>query len=464
MQDNFFSNFQSVTTEQWQQQIEKDLKGKPYENLVKETREGIHIKPNYAQAPNLHGAPGEFPYLRGAKITAKPWEIVEYFKSSASNAGILEALNAGVNGVSIEANENIANQLKGVELPYISLFVDEPTTVDSADAILSLIKEKAYDPSTIQGSLGFDPLGYGLVQGKWLGHHDQLIYELTNLVKETQGLSKLRFFTVRGKHFTDAGATAATELGFALAQAHEYLVAGLENGLSIDDIAAKIQFDLGIATDYFVELTKFRVLRRLWARVISAYNPTHSCSHNTYVMGETSSRYFAGADAHSNMIRTTTMVMAAALGGADAVHALPFDMHLNTSAPFGKRIARNVNLILQEESYLHRVLDPAGGSYFLDSLAEELCEKAWEKFQYIESIGGFRKAVEQEKVQSVIIAEADDQLAELKEQKRVMVGVNKFENQLDDLSSISFSEPQIETQFKALAPQRLSETFEKARI
>ncbi len=464
MQDNFFSDFQAVSAKEWQQQIEKDLKGKPYEGLLKSTREGIQIQPNYTNANSIEDAPGNPPYVRGNKITPEAWTIAELFSSTDNNKTILEALNAGVNGLLLEATDSIDNQLNNVELPYVSFYLRNTQSLDQAHTILKLIKERGYEPSKIQGSLGLDPLGDGLLAGEWKEKHTNMISEAFKSSVSYDGLTKVRFFDVNARNFTNAGASAATELGIALAQGHEYVVAGLNKGLDIDHVSAKIQFNLGIATDYFVELTKFRVLRRLWSRVIGAYQPVHSCSHSTYILGETSERYFAAADVHSNMIRTTTMVMSAALGGADAIHTIPFDVHMKEAGSFSKRIARNVSLILQEESYLHRILDPAGGSYFLDELAANLCDKAWAVFQKIEAMGGFTKAVEAEWIQNTIAQEADEQLRELNNQERIMVGVNKFENQLDDLSTVYFSSHRKGKDFAPLNIVRLSETFEKARV
>jgi methylmalonyl-CoA mutase len=464
MQDNFFSNFQAVSAEEWQQQIEKDLKGKPYEGLLKSTREGIQIQPNYTNANSIEDAPGTPPYIRGHKVAPEAWTIAEFLSSTDDNKTILEALNAGVNGLLLEATGSIKAQLKGVELPYVSFYLRNTHSLDQTQTILKLIKERGYEPSSVQGSLGLDPLGNGLLAGEWKENHTDIIRDAFMLSTSYDGLANVRFFDVNANNYTNAGASAATELGMALAQGHEYLVAGLNEGMSIDHVSAKIQFNLGIATDYFVELTKFRVLRRLWSRVIGVYQPEHSCSHSTYILGETSQRYFSAADVHSNMIRTTTMVMSAALGGADAIHAIPFDIHLKEAGSFSKRIARNVNLILQEESYLHRVLDPAGGSYFLDELATDLCDKAWAIFQEIEAKGGFTKAVETGWIQNTISLEADEQLRELNDHERIMVGVNKFENQLDDLSTASFSTLIEGKDFAPLNIIRLSETFEKDRV
>jgi methylmalonyl-CoA mutase len=461
MDNSFFSEFSSVSADEWRERIIKDLKGKPYEGLLKETKEGITVRPDYSTTnESVDGIPGEPPYLRGLHRTPEPWSIVENIRETRSNASVLAALNNGATALQFSPASVANGQLENVLFNYISFFLTSGYNLEGASEFIGFLNQKGFKASELQGSLGLTPLSSGLKDGTFTTDLEYLMRNAFALAKANPGLSKVRFFNVEGVNLSNAGASAATEIGSSLAEAHAYLVAGLENGLSTDDVSATIQFNLGIGTDFFLELTKFRVIRKLWSRIVEQYQPEHSCSMATYLYGETSKRYFSIADMHTNMIRTTTMVASAALGEADAIHALPFDVHRVKNPEFGQRIARNVSLILQEESYLQRVLDPAGGSYFMDELSEELSNNAWKFFQEIESHGGFVKAAASNFIQNRIEEEASEELEALKNESRIMVGVNKFPNANDDLSGLTPSVPPRVKDFKPLFLQRISEPFE----
>ncbi len=463
MDNSFFNAFTSVTADEWRNRIIKDLKGKPYESLIKSTKDGISVKPDYTDTgKSRDGIPGEPPYWRGLRRNPESWTIVESIAQNRSNSAVLEALNNGATALQFKPNAIRHGQLENVLFQYISFFLTAENNIEGATKFLEFLKKKGFEAKNLQGSLGLTPLSSGLESGTFSTNFSALINQAFDLIKANPGLSKVRFFNVQGMNLGNSGASASTEIGTSLAEAHTYIVAGLEQGLTIDELSATIQFNLGIGTDFFVELTKYRVIRRLWARIVEQYEPEHSCSMATYVFGETSKRYFAVADMHTNMIRTTTMVASAALGGADAIHALPFDVHRSKNAEFGQRIARNVSLILQEESYLQRVLDPAGGSYFLDELSEDLSNKAWAFFQEIEGAGGFMNAVKSNMIQNRIEEEASKELEALQNGERTMVGVNKFPNSKDDLSDLVPSETPKAKDFKPLYTQRISEPFELA--
>lgn len=464
MRKPLFEDFKAISAEEWRDQIVKDLKGKPYESLIKETLEGITVKPDYTSSDSagVEGVPGEPPYFRGLKREPASWTIVEAYAAETNNKELLEALQAGANGLSLPFTSAVINDgLKGVEVPYIQLFFNHSADTSLVVDFFKWIESKGWNPLEISGSLGFDPLGESALKGEWTDPSSEMVNSLFNLSKQYDAFQKLRFFNVRGNNYAEAGASASTELAVALAQAHEYLLSGLRAGLAVDDITQRIQFTFGVGTDYFLEITKFRVARRLCAQIVKQYEPKASCSQATYIVAQTNARQYAAADVYTNMIRATTMSMAGGLGGADAVHTLPFDHHYSEKKSFNKRIARNVNLLLQEESYLHRVLDPSGGSYFLDTMAEEFADKTWAFFQEIESAGGFVKALESNIIQTKIEAEAAQEELLLQEGKRVMVGVNKFPNAKDDLATAHFSSPVDGKAFKALQLKRVSESFEK---
>jgi methylmalonyl-CoA mutase len=472
-----FNDFKKVSPEEWKEQIIKDLKGKNYEQtLVTPTYEGINIQPTYTAAdvkPNTD-APGSAPYSRGIKVDNNSWEILQHidvFDNKAANTKALKALEAGITALqfNFKTEPNIPKVLKDILIQYISVTYDCDYFADwMLNELNAIIKDREIDASAIRGSLNYRPLGRLLTAGSWYSSLEEDLEKAANLVKDSKNYTHFRTITVDGFAINNAGANAVQEIGFALAQGNEYLAQLTSKGLSVDAISAKLQFNLSAGSNYFMEIAKLRAIRVLWAKIVEQYNPEHTCSQAMYIHSETTKWNKAMYDAHTNMLRVTTEAMSATLGGCNSLAITPFDVAYKHSDDFSERIAKNVQLILQEESYFDKIIDPAGGSYYIESLTDQLAEKAWALFQQTEAKGGFIKALKKGFIQSEIEVVANQKKADIESGKLVILGVNKHPNPSDKLKkkvTVSLEKKDFgDTEFKALNIFRAVEEIEKERL
>lgn len=470
MSERLFADFSPVDAQTWKEKIVRDLKGKPYENLTHSILGNITVKPDFTRSDSGHntGVPGRSPHARGSKIESNVWEVAQRFGGNDPkkvNETILHALMHGSNYIWLEASaSSLATEhvLKDVHWPSVSIQWNTPST-SLVQEVRSWIQYTDWPADQLTGCFGYDPIGSALERGAFADDEAATTAEwCTLLAKHRNDFPRCRYFQVSAAKLAEAGATPITEVGSALAWAHEYLVEALEAGIPVDEFTARMQFTLGLGTDYFTELAKFRALRVLWSRIVRAYQPEHECSSITWVMGVSNTRYLSATDAYTNMLRSTTMAMSGALGGCDGLCMAPYDVHLEESDPrFAARIARNVSLILQEESHLDKVLDPAAGSYFIESLTNQLCDEAWKSFQDIEAQGGFRKAMRTNYIQDRIETEASRDEAKVKSGEQVLVGVNRYTQEQADFTLPEKEQAPEGTTFRPVTPVRLSSSFEQ---
>jgi len=417
-----FSEFSADSEKSWKQRIEKELKGKPFENLVWNHSDGFNVNPNQSFITDNSGVPGKFPYLRGVKTESNNWEINQLIDSdseSKMNQRALAALEGGAEGlvISLEAQIDLTQVLKGVYLNYVGLhFVGEFTTAN-IQQLEQLVAETELSSKDIYGSAEC-----------CLCHKSQesRARNLSTALALSEKFPRIKAVKVRGDELHNKGALASTELALALSIGHESLVKLVKAGMSIDKASAAINFSLGIGSSYFTELTKFRTLRQLWALVINKYNPEHSCSRATYVQAFSGNWNKTTLDQENNLLRTTTEAMSAVLGGVDAVCVIPFNHLTKNSSNSGMRYARNIQHLLKSESFLNQTIDPAGGSYYIEKLTKELREKTWEKFCLIESMGGILALQSSGKINQMLEKDAAAQKSLIRTESRVVVGVNKF--------------------------------------
>ena len=276
-------------------------------------------------------------------------------------------------------------------------------------------------------------------------------------------MPNFKILNVNGQHFANAGASGVQELGFAIASAHEYLHEMVNNGLSADMIIPKMRLTLSIGPSYFLEIAKFRAARWLWATVASQYSGNTNL-HKITVHGISTLYNKTLYDLYNNMLRNTTEAMSAALGGADEITILPHDFILGKESEFGDRIARNVQLLLKEESHFADVADPAAGSYYIESLTQSVAQHAWKQFQLIEENGGFRKAMENGLIKSEIEKTVAKREKDIASRKMVYVGVNNYPNIKEDFAQAAdFIAPKMSCE-KALNIKRGAFSFEQIRM
>lgn len=443
MADNskLFSEFPPVTTQAWMDKIIADLKGADFEKkLVWKTTEGFKVNPFY-RAEDLEGLkqtealPGEFPYVRGTKKDNN-WLVrqdIEVQDAKAANAKALDILNKGVDSLGFtlqkkDVNEaSIATLLEGIYPDAVEL--NFKVCVKLSATFLTLLTayytKKGYDLAVLKGSVNFDPIRRLLTRGKELDNYLEVTEEV---IRAAAQLPKYRVIGVNAIALNNAGAYISQELGYALAWGAEYLTKLTEKGLAADEAAKRIQFNLGVGQNYFMEIAKFRAARLLWAQIVDSFAPQSSCSAKMKIHAETSTFNKTIYDAHVNLLRTQTEAMSAALGGVDSLTVTPFDITYKTPDDFSERIARNQQLLLKEESHFAKVVDAAGGSYYIENLTASIADQAWKYFLSIDEKGGFFTAVKEGYIQDQVAASGNARRSALASRREDLLGTNQFPN------------------------------------
>lgn len=440
--EKLFSDFPEVSTQEWMDKIQADLKGADYEKkLVWRTNEGFKVKPFYRQE-DLEGLkttdalPGEFPYLRGNKQDDNTWYVrqdIRVENPEEANRKALDLLNKGVDslGFHIPAKDLSAGYLRTLlegiycECVELNFTTCQRHTVELAQLLTEYFKEKGYDPEKLYGSVNFDPIGKMLQKGKDVS---PIIAQAARLVEVLTGYPHFRCIAVNALHLNNAGAYIYQELGYALAWGSEYLNRLAEAGVPADLAASKIKFHFGISTNYFMEIAKFRAARMLWASIVKAYQPQNDTSCQMNVHAETSSFNLTLFDSYVNLLRTQTEAMSAALAGVDSITVTPFDATYETPNDFSERLARNQQLLLKEESHFNRIVDPAGGSYYIENLTVAIARQAWDLFLKTDEEGGMVKAILAESVQNAVNQSNRARHEAVSKRKEILLGTNQYPN------------------------------------
>ena len=415
--ENLLREFPPVSTESWEAVINKDLKGADYaKKLIWQTEEGLAVKPYY-RAEDLSGleyleaAPGDFPYARGDRSTGN-WRIREEIDAvdpEEANRAATVAVVAGAEEISFR-NVAIKN---ASDLGLLLANLQEiPVHFENADEpLIRLLIERLSKQKTATVSTDWNPL---------------LNLDFAAEVLRTAPASLVPF-TIHGAEFEEAGGTAVEETGFALAAAVDFLAEMQARKIEIDRAATAITFSFAIGGNYFFQIAKFRAFRLLWARAVDSFGGKRE-SAKARIHARTSRWSETIYDPHVNVLRGTTEAMSAILGGADSVSVAPFDESYKTPDDASRRLARNTQILLKQESLLSRVADPGAGSYCLEVFTDYLAKSGWKLMQGIEAEGGFAKAQAAGK-----IAKALEQSHAAKEKsvvirRRVFTGTNQFAN------------------------------------
>jgi methylmalonyl-CoA mutase len=472
------AEFPAATCEQWRRLVADVLKGAPFDQrLVAKTYDGLTIEPLYGRRAQARPIASRAP--------AAPWSVmqrVDHPDPAAANAEALHDLENGATGLSVifagaigaygyglAANEAaIARALEGIHLDAgIALDLDlGPHMQEAGRALAALVKRRGVAPAATRIRFGFDPIGAAAVGGAgslpWSGLVPSFNAAISDLA--AQGF-RGPFAAVDGRAIHNAGGSEAQELAYALSMAVAYLRALEAGGIALDAARAMIYFRLAADVDQFLTIAKFRALRMLWARVEEACELVPG---RPLVTAETAWRMMTKRDAYVNMLRATIAVVAAGLGGADAITVLPFTTALGLPERFARRIARNTQLVLLEESNLARVTDPAAGAGGVEDMTEQLYRAAWTEFQEIERAGGAWPALEQGMIQQKVAAvRAARQLA-VARRKDAFTGTSDFPDLAEapvsvlDVAPVAPSPPSA-LAFEPLPRIRLAEPFEALR-
>ena len=440
--EKLFADFAPVSTQEWLDKINVDLKGADFEKkLVWKTNEGFKVKPFYRKEDleNLkttEALPGEFPYLRGTKKSDNTWLVRQEIKVDCpkeANAKALDILNKGVDSLGFSLRkkdlsaEFIATLLDGIcaECVELNFSTCQGATVMLANLLVAYFTQKGYNLNALRGSVNYDPLGKMMVRGKDLTNYIATAKELVGVMK---ALPKYRCITVNAIELNNAGSYISQELGYALAWGNEYLNALVEAGVDATEAARNIKFNFGISSNYFLEIAKFRAARMLWANIVKQYEPKCDCACKMKAHAETSTFNLTLFDAHVNMLRTQTEAMSAALAGVDSITVSPFDKAYQVPDDFSERIARNQQLLLKEECHFDKVVDPAAGSYYIENLTVSIAQQAWSLFLEVEEAGGMMEAIKAGKVQEAVNASNKARHEAVSKRREILLGTNQYPN------------------------------------
>ena len=433
-------------------------------HLVSQIPGGLEIEPLYTAggASESTGWPGRAPFVRGLRPLANAvggWEVCQpTVGSDPPEAARIMALDAdhGVKGVWIRTDWTIRRGLDpdgeavrtsvadGIVITTSDDFELLLSAIDTTDiaihldgggngvalsaALVAACRSQDLNPDAVTGSHGWDPLGALAGDGELPYGMDRSLDLVPTMARWAHTVTpRMPALTVSTLPYQTAGADPILELACATATGVEYLRRLVDAGIDIESAAGQFRWVVGIGRDLFVEATKLRVLRRLWARVIETFGGSASCPTGP-IHAVTSPRCLSRRDPWVNMLRATVESTAAVIGGADCLTVLPFDSAIGTSDDFGRRMATNVHAIMREESQLHRIIDPAGGSYYVESLGEDMAQTVWSRFQQIESGGGMAKALKAGVIHRAVADAAAGQSELLATRRWPVTGVSTFPN------------------------------------
>ncbi|HYB10378.1 MAG TPA: methylmalonyl-CoA mutase [Alphaproteobacteria bacterium] len=460
-------DFPRRTLEEWEKAVTGELKGARSDSLNWQTPEGIKVKPLYTAADlegleDVNTLPGFPPYLRGPRATMyanRPWTVRQYggfstaeetnrfFKDNlaAGQTGLSVAFDlathrgydsdharvigdVGKAGVAIDSVEDMKILFHDIPLDEVSVSM----TMNGAvlPVLASFIvagEEQGVERAKLSGTIQNDILKEFMVRNTYIYPPEPSMRIVADIIEYTaRHMPKFNSISISGYHMQEAGATAVQELAFTLADGLEYVRAALSRGLDIDDFAPRLSFFFAIGMNFFMEIAKLRAARLLWARLMVPFNPINPVSSALRTHCQTSGVSLTEQDPYNNVIRTTIEAMAAILGGTQSLHTNAFDEALALPTPASARIARNTQLIIRDESGIPKVIDPLGGSYYVEHLTASVADAAWQLIREVEEIGGMTKAVESGMPKLRIEEAAARRQARIDLGDEVIVGVNKF--------------------------------------
>ena len=438
--EKLFTQFPPVSYETWKAKVDADLKGVPFEKkLVWRTNEGFSVQPMYrrediADFKTTGSLPGEFPYVRGTRDN-NHWLTRQEILSpdpAEANRVALDVLGKGVNSLGFTVKEPTVETLdvllKDINVEEVELnFSTCPRkALEFASALVEWIKARKLE-KVFRGSINYDPLKRAFRHGAPVDAK-AVAAEGVAILDVVADVPALRCLAVNSVVFNNAGCYIFQELGYALAWGAQWMTLLTEAGVKPAVIADRIKFNMGVSSNYFMELAKFRAARMLWAQIAEQYKPIEKADCKMALHAVTSRFNQTLYDAHVNLLRSQTEAMSAALAGVDSLTVTPFDVPYKTPDEFSERIARNQQFLLKEESHLDKVADPAGGSYYVETLTVSIAKEAWKLFLEVEDKGGFFACVDNGDVQKAVNASAAKRHEDMARRKEILLGTNQFPN------------------------------------
>ncbi|MCP3100368.1 methylmalonyl-CoA mutase subunit beta [Myxococcus sp. K15C18031901] len=473
--------FKAPSVDEWRRLVDKDLKGKPFTVLQSALEGGLTLQPLYTQADAAQAtpeSPGVAPYVRGTQPlgqTEGGWLVCQEY-AEPDVVAAAEALRVDLDkgalavwlclgeaqGIPVRSQGDLERLLAPVRLAETPVHLEpEATPLVFAPQLLAVAEKVGVPRKALQGSLGIDPLGILARSGALPGGAATTLAEAAPLVTSLRETApNLRPVLVSTRAYADAGATSVHELAWAMATGVEYL-RGLERaGVAPETGARAIQFALSVGGQFFPEIAKLRAARLLWSKVVAASGGSPE-AQAMVLHARTASATKTQRDPWVNILRATSESFAAVVAGADSVSTSPFDAPLGTPDEMGRRLARNTQLILRDESSLNRVADPAGGSYYLEQLTSDIARAAWTELRRIEALGGMEKALAQGDIARVLAETRAARDKAVRSRRQPIVGVSEFPH-LGEAPVKRPSRPAAPSG-AGLAPTRVAEAFESLR-
>ena len=486
--------------EAWAERAQAELRGRPLADLTWKTIEGIDVQPVYGPddltgVDHLGDLPGEAPYTRGVKSTmyaGRPWTIRQYAGFSTaeeSNAFYRKALAAGQQGVSvafdlathrgydsdhervmgdvgkagvaIDSVEDMKTLFDGIPLDKVSVSMTmNGAVIPILASFIVAGEEQGHDRAVLSGTIQNDILKEFMVRNTYVYPPEPSMRIVADIIEYTaEDMPKFNSISISGYHMQEAGANLVQELAFTLADGREYVRTAIARGMDVDKFAPRLSFFFAIGMNFFMEAAKLRAARLLWSRIMAEFNPKSEKSSMLRTHCQTSGVSLQEQDPYNNVVRTAYEAMAAVLGGTQSLHTNALDEAIALPTDFAARIARNTQLILQEETGVTNVVDPLAGSYYVEKLTADLAEEAWKIIQDVEEMGGMTKAVASGMPKLRIEESAAKRQAMIDRGDEVIVGVNKYrldkEDPIDimDIDNDAVREAQI-TRLKSIRDSR----------
>ncbi|QIK40327.1 methylmalonyl-CoA mutase [Pontibrevibacter nitratireducens] len=475
----------------WKKLAEKELRGRPLEDLTWHTAEGIDVKPLYTAddvegLEHMGGVPGQAPFTRGPRATmytGRPWTIRQYAGFSTaeeSNAFYRKALDAGQQGVSvafdlathrgydsdhprvegdvgkagvaIDSVEDMKILFNEIPLKDISVSMTMNGAVIPVLACFIVAgEEQGCSIADLSGTIQNDILKEFMVRNTYIYPPEPSMRIVSDIIGYTAtNMPRFNSISISGYHMQEAGANLVQELAFTLADGREYVRAAIASGMDVDAFAGRLSFFFAIGMNFFMEAAKLRAARLLWTRIMAEFEPKKPGSSMLRTHCQTSGVSLQEQDPYNNVVRTAYEALAAVLGGTQSLHTNSFDEAIGLPTAHSSRIARNTQLILQEETGITNVVDPLAGSYYVEKLTADLAEAAWKIIEEVEEMGGMTKAVASGMPKLRIEEAAAQKQARIDRGQEVIVGVNKYrrdkEEEIDvlDIDNVAVRGSQIE--------------------
>ena len=460
-------------TSDWAKLAEKELRGRPLSDLTWNTLEGIDVQPLYTAEDivgldHMDGIPGQAPFTRGVKATmyaGRPWTIRQYAGFSTaeeSNAFYRRGLAAGQQGVSvafdlathrgydsdhprvegdvgkagvaIDSVEDMKILFDGIPLDKVSVSMTmNGAVIPILASFIVAGEEQGHDRAVLSGTIQNDILKEFMVRNTYVYPPEPSMRIIADIIEYTSSdMPKFNSISISGYHMQEAGANLVQELAYTLADGKEYVKTAMARGMDVDTFAGRLSFFFAIGTNFFMEAAKLRAARLLWHRIMTELGAKNDRSKMLRTHCQTSGVSLAEQDPYNNVIRTAYEAMSAVLGGTQSLHTNALDEAIALPTDFSARIARNTQLILQEETGVTNVVDPLAGSYYVEKLTADLADEAWKLISEVDGLGGMTKAVASGMPKLRIEETAAMRQANIDRGKQVIVGVNKYRLEQED--------------------------------